>query len=165
MSQVMAAKVKELARLMMISRKTVAYTGAGGVSGHPGDVTVGIRTIGGWDLLEVRKLRSKLICASCSIEALKKTQKTTTTCWNMLDDFTTFGPLIFSIWLVCLCCQAFLLQWLAKRRWVDSIPWDGRQILGQRHPPSRITPWVSLAPGLRGNFFVVACLICFFLPY
>ena len=37
MSQVMAAKVKELARLMMISRKTVAYTGAGGVSGHPGD--------------------------------------------------------------------------------------------------------------------------------
>ena len=47
MSQVMAAKVKELARLMMISRKTVAYTGAGRASGrHAEDVTVGIGTIG-----------------------------------------------------------------------------------------------------------------------
>ena len=48
-------------------------------------------------------MRSKLICASYSSKALKKTpndkkkKKKKKKKNNMLDDFTTFGPSIFSI--------------------------------------------------------------------
>ena len=47
-------------------------------------------------------MRSKLICASYSSKALKKTpndkkKKKKKKKNNMLDDFTTFGPWIFSI--------------------------------------------------------------------
>ena len=106
----------------MISRKTVAYTGAGGA----------------WPPHFLAFFWPRVPFAGCPQRFFLSDFWPSLVIWR-------FGQA---------SAQAFLLQWLARRRWADSTPWDGRPIPGQRHPPSPITHWVSSVPG-HGKFLTL----------